>query len=169
MIDPQTQPDGEAYLAYNRRRWGSDGWTRPMRAAGKREGAAYANWVWWPNSTHAGRMLLHAERHGLGDKLMGVLYHMCYERGENVSLRETVGRAAAEAGVPNAEEYAASDEGMHELGAALRDARAGGKRVSAAPTFRLSVGGMSETFSGARDSADWLDMLEQCAEIAEGS
>ncbi|EKX51932.1 hypothetical protein GUITHDRAFT_102543 [Guillardia theta CCMP2712] len=27
MIDPATAKEGEEYMAYNRRRWGSDGWT----------------------------------------------------------------------------------------------------------------------------------------------
>ena len=100
MIDPQTNPDGEEYMAYNRRRWGGDEWTRPMRAAGRKEGAPYANWIVWPNTTHASRLLLLAERHGLGDALIERLYGMCYEEGENVSLRETVARAAVAVGVP---------------------------------------------------------------------
>ena len=87
MIDPGTKPDGEEYAAYNRRRWGGDGWTRSMKAMGAREGAPYANWKTWPNTTHAGRLLMKAEQHGLGDKLIGTLYRMCYEQGENVSLR----------------------------------------------------------------------------------
>jgi hypothetical protein len=32
MIDPATADGGEEYDAYNRRRWGSDGWTRSLRA-----------------------------------------------------------------------------------------------------------------------------------------
>lgn len=31
MIDPQTRPEGEGYLAYNKRRWGSDGWTTSLK------------------------------------------------------------------------------------------------------------------------------------------
>lgn len=31
MIDIGTQPDGEDYLAYNKRRWGGDGWTASMK------------------------------------------------------------------------------------------------------------------------------------------
>lgn len=119
MIDPRTKAEGEEYMAYNRRRWGSDGWTRSMRAMGKKEGAPYAKWVWWPNTTHAGRLLLFAEQHDLGDKVAGVLYRMCYEEGENVSLRETVARAAEEAGVPGgAEHIRDSDNGMRARHAA---------------------------------------------------
>ena len=71
MIDPGTQPDGEEYMAYNRRRWGSDGWTRSMKAMGRKEGAPYSNWKTWPNTTHCSRALLLAEKHGLGDALIG--------------------------------------------------------------------------------------------------
>ena len=42
--------------------------------------------------------------------------------------------------------------------------KAGGKRVSAAPTFSLRAGAAAGVFSGAQDTAQWLSMLEQCAE-----
>ena len=58
MIDPATEADGEEYMAYNRRRWGSDGWTSSMKRMGRKEGAPYANWKTWPNTTHCGRLLL---------------------------------------------------------------------------------------------------------------
>ena len=73
MIDPATEPDGEAYMAYNQRRWGSDGWTNSMKRMGKKEGAPYANWQTWPNTTHCSRLLMHAEKHGLGDEVIGRL------------------------------------------------------------------------------------------------
>lgn len=166
MIDPATQPDGEPYAAYNRRRWGGDGWTASMKAMGRREGAQYANWKTWPNTRNASRLLLLAEQHGLGDELVGVLYDMCYERGENVSLRETVARAAVEAGVPGGEAYVRSDAGEAELDAALRGAKVNGKRVSAAPTFNLRVGRSSHDFSGAQETDQWVSILEQCADFA---
>ena len=46
----------------------------------------------------------------------------------------------------------------------LRDGKGGGKRVSAAPTFSLRAGAAAGVFSGAQDTAQWLSMLEQCAE-----
>ena len=65
MIDPSTKAEGEEYKAYTQRRWGGDGWTHSMRALGAREGAPYANWKTWPNTTHASRMLMQAEQHDL--------------------------------------------------------------------------------------------------------
>jgi len=166
MIDPGTQPDGEPYDDYNRRRWGGDGWTRSMKQMGRKEGAPYNNWVTWPNTTHCSRLLLLAEKHGLGDQVIGRLYRMCYEEGLNVSLRETVARAAREVGVPGGEEYIHSEEGMRELRDALSTSTVNGKRVRAAPTFNLRVGSASHDFSGAQESDQWLSILEQCADHA---
>jgi len=168
MIDPGTQPDGEPYADYNRRRWGGDGWTRPMKQMGRKEGCAYANWVWWPNTTHCGRLLLLAEKHGLGDAVVGILYRMCYEEGCNVSQRAVVAKAAVEAGVPGGEAYAESDEGLQELMTMLRTQRVNGKAVRAAPTFNIRVGAAAHDFSGAQESDQWLSILEQCADIASG-
>lgn len=41
---------GEEYLAYNKRRWGSDAWTGSLRASGKPHGAAFKDWKWWPHT-----------------------------------------------------------------------------------------------------------------------
>ena len=166
MIDPRTKPEGEEYMAYNRRRWGSDGWTHSMRRMGQQEGAAYGNWVWWPNTTNASRLLLFAEQTGQGDAAISVLYKMCYEEGENVSLRETVAKAAERAGVEGGAEYVLSGEGMPELQHALQNAKAGNKRVSAAPTFNIRVRDAAHSFSGAQDTQNWIDILDHCARIA---
>ena len=39
---------GEDYLAYNKRRWGSDSWTQALRREGRPDGAAFKCWQWWP-------------------------------------------------------------------------------------------------------------------------
>ena len=166
MIDPATQPDGEAYMAYNERGWGSDGWTYSMKRMGRKEGAPYANWVTWPNTTHCSRLLLLAEKHGLGDAVIGRLYKACYEEGENVSLRATVARIARDAGVPGGEEYVNSDAGLLALSQHLQSSRCNGKRVRAAPTFGLRVDKATADFSGARETDEWLSILEQCADYA---
>ena len=62
MIDPGTQENGEDYLAYNRRRWGSDGWTHSLRAKGRKVGAPFANWKIWPNTLRAHQLLRFAPR-----------------------------------------------------------------------------------------------------------
>ena len=166
MIDPATEANGEEYLAYNQRRWGSDGWTNSMKRMGRKEGAEYANWKTWPNTTHCGRLLLLAEKHGLGDEVIGRLYRACYEMGENVSLRETVARIAKEAGVPGGEEYVMSDAGLLELSQCLKSNKCNGKAVRAAPTFGLRVGSAATDFSGAQECDQWISILEQCADFA---
>jgi len=169
MIDPGTQPDGEPYADYNRRRWGGDGWTHSMKQMGRREGAAYANWVTWPNTTHCSRLLMLAEQHNMGDAVIGQLYKACYEEGLNVSLRETVANVACQVGVPGGEAYVRSDEGMRELESVLRNPVVNGKRVRAAPTFSVRVGDAAQTFSGAQESDAWLSILEQVADYAEAA
>jgi len=169
MIDPATQPDGEPYLEYNRRRWGGDGWTGSMKRMGRQEGAPYANWVTWPNTTHCGRLMLLAEQHGLADEIVGRLYRACYEEGKNVSLRDTVARIATEAGVPGGADYVRSDAGLLELTQKLRNPVANGKRVRAAPTFSVRVGRAATSFSGAHDEEAWISILEQCADYAEAN
>uniref|UniRef100_A0A0G4IA48 DSBA-like thioredoxin domain-containing protein n=1 Tax=Chromera velia CCMP2878 TaxID=1169474 RepID=A0A0G4IA48_9ALVE len=52
-IDPATADGGEDYMAYNERRWGSDGWTQSLRRQGAPDGCSFANWKWWPNSLQA--------------------------------------------------------------------------------------------------------------------
>ena len=166
MIDPGTQPDGEEYMSYNERRWGGDGWTRSMKRMGKTEGAPYANWVTWPNTTHCSRLLMYAEKYGLGDEVIGRLYRECYEEGQNVSLKATVAKVAREAGVPGGEEFVMGDEGTQELLQYLRSSTCNGKRVRAAPTFGLRVGNAVHDFSGAQEADNWFSILEQCADYA---
>ena len=51
---------GEEYLAYNRRRWGGDGWTHDLRRSGAPDGAAFSNWQWWPNTLKASPLCWHS-------------------------------------------------------------------------------------------------------------
>ena len=44
MIDTRTKPNGEAYMDYNRRRWGSDGWVAGMKQSAKADGCKFENW-----------------------------------------------------------------------------------------------------------------------------
>ena len=41
MIDPGTDKDGEEYLSNNKRRWGSDSWTKHLKSIGKKYGANF--------------------------------------------------------------------------------------------------------------------------------
>lgn len=66
VIDPKTKGEGEEYLAYNRRRWGSDGWTQHLRREGRQVGANFSNWKWWPNTFKAHQLVCffeHRQKH----------------------------------------------------------------------------------------------------------
>ena len=55
IIDRGTAKEGEGMEAYCGRRWGGSGWTNAMRRDGKRDGAVFAEWNYWPNTLHAHR------------------------------------------------------------------------------------------------------------------
>ena len=98
MIDPDTRPSGEDYKAYNRRRWGGDGWTRSLRAKGRAVGAPFANWQTWPHTMRAHQLMMfapHEKEHELKERL----FEAVYERGENISDLETLCRIATEVGL----------------------------------------------------------------------
>ncbi|CAN0472056.1 unnamed protein product, partial [Ectocarpus sp. 8 AP-2014] len=69
MIDPRTQPGGEEYLAYNKRRWGGDGWTASLKRSSKKDGCDFAKWETWPNSLLAHRLQKFADSAGKGDQV----------------------------------------------------------------------------------------------------
>eukprot|EP00741_Cyanophora_paradoxa_P002171 tig00000553_g2104.t1 len=99
MIDPATAKDGEDYLAYNRRRWGGDGWTGELRRAGKAVGAPFGDWKTWPNTLLAHCLAEAAYAAGRGDEAVEALFAATYEKGQNVSDRATLERIAVELGL----------------------------------------------------------------------
>ena len=64
QIDPGTNPGGEEFEAYNRRRWGGSGWTRRLIEEGRRDGANFADWRWWPSTLKAHQLVRYAEERG---------------------------------------------------------------------------------------------------------
>ena len=40
-----------------------------MKRMGVKEGAPYANWVTWSNTTHCSRLLMLVGKHGLADEV----------------------------------------------------------------------------------------------------
>jgi len=102
-----------------------------------------------------------ASQHGLADKAASVLYEMCYERGENISLREVVSRAAVEVGVPDGETYINGDDGFQMLEDELSNSNVDGKRVRSVPTFLVEGRGGRHSFSGAIETASWLSLLKE--------
>eukprot|EP00927_Polykrikos_kofoidii_P066529 TRINITY_DN62109_c0_g1_i1.p1 TRINITY_DN62109_c0_g1~~TRINITY_DN62109_c0_g1_i1.p1 ORF type:complete len:207 (-),score=47.85 TRINITY_DN62109_c0_g1_i1:30-650(-) len=118
MIDPRTNRDGEDYKAYNRRRWGSDGWTHSLRERGKQLGLGFSSWRIWPNTFNAHRLCYFlakkdAESGAALDEstkvkraldLVNKFYELTYERGENISTPAGAAQAIEELGFGSAAE-----------------------------------------------------------------
>mmetsp|Transcript_31571 Transcript_31571/g.71752 ORF Transcript_31571/g.71752 Transcript_31571/m.71752 type:complete len:203 (-) Transcript_31571:61-669(-) len=114
MIDPRTKQEGEDYKAYNRRRWGGDGWTYSLRDRGKSMGLGFEKWTWWPNTMNAHRLCTYLDEldsaNGLSSKekakrnleLVNKFYELTYERGCNVSTPEGAAQAMEEVGFAKA-------------------------------------------------------------------
>lgn len=101
MIDPGTKKEGEDYLAYNVRRWGSDGWTGSLRRAGKQIGCNFGNWKIWPNTFLAHCLVAEGTKNGKGEEVLDAIFDACYEKGQNVSLEPTLNKIAEKFGLSN--------------------------------------------------------------------
>ena len=127
IIDPGTSLKGETVEAYCRRRWGGSGWTRSMIAGGRKDGANFSNWQWWPNTLKAHQLVQflcnegRAARHGpLSSNVVNQrLFEAQYELGENISDLDTLVDIAKELLTRHGE--ANEDDG--EMQGFLRDLR----------------------------------------------
>mmetsp|Transcript_754 Transcript_754/g.2510 ORF Transcript_754/g.2510 Transcript_754/m.2510 type:complete len:210 (-) Transcript_754:22-651(-) len=169
IIDPGTAPEGEEYLAYNRRRWGSDGWTSSLRNMGERVGAPFSDWRWWPNTLKAHCLVHLAETKGLASSAAkAALFEALYEEGANVSDEEVLAQLAEEKlGLQREEvlEYLRSGRGEMEV---LSAVQAGQQVVQGGVPFFV-VGpaqreGPPYGFSGAQPTQTFTKLFEECAE-----
>ena len=101
IIDPQTKIGGEDYLAYNKRRWGSDGWTIQLREIGKKYEANFKNWKIWPNTLLCHKLMAEGNKIGKGNEILDEIFKYCYELGKNVSLASTLDEIANKFGLYN--------------------------------------------------------------------
>ncbi|GBG83225.1 hypothetical protein CBR_g36839 [Chara braunii] len=149
MIDSRTKSNGEEYLAYNRRRWGSDGWTHSLRSSARRDGLAFGDWKWWPNTLHAHRLVHLAEKVGRGSEAKDRLFQKTYEEGGNVSLVDVVCSIADDMGLEGGRQALERGEAMAEVIA--EDRRAKEKlNIHSVPHF---IVGNKLALSGAQDPA----------------
>jgi predicted DsbA family dithiol-disulfide isomerase len=171
MIDPRTNENGEDYLAYNERRWGSDGWTYELRAKSKQySSVAFGNWKTWPNTFNAHRVLRWA-RETAGaeaeDELLDILLRMCYEEGENISLGATCVRAVEKMGklnVQGAKEVFEKKLFVNEV--AQEDALAKQRQtIHGVPYFVVAAGGSSRevVLKGCNPPERWAGLFQQIA------
>lgn len=125
MIDMKTAKDGEPFLKYNERRWGSDGWfTYGCKKEAQNDGATFAGFgrenaeCRWANTLNAHRfMWFFSESHVLKNgqngldllnafdlsqhELKRIMLRYYYERGVNISTKENLIVLAKELGMDN--------------------------------------------------------------------
>ncbi|PSC68373.1 DSBA family thioredoxin domain containing [Micractinium conductrix] len=150
IIDHGTAPQGEEYLAYNVRRWGSDGWCAGLRRSGLPDGAAFSDWRWWPDSMRAHQLLLLAQDQGKGRQAKEALLRATYEEGQNlfeVDALVAVGAALAPQQTPD-ELRSYLQVGLEEdsgRAAVLADDKRGKREldISGVPYFIVGPGGSS--------------------------
>eukprot|EP01084_Bolivina_argentea_P162078 282091_1 len=125
MIDLQTNKNGEPFLDYNRRRWGSDGWfTNGCKVDAQKDGAKFAGFgrenpkSYWANTLNAHRFMwffskqnkinkngmtgldiLESSFNLTQHKLKGIILKYYYEKGVNISLKEHLIKLAQELGM----------------------------------------------------------------------
>ncbi|KAL4422151.1 hypothetical protein ABPG77_006840 [Micractinium sp. CCAP 211/92] len=146
VIDHGTAPQGEAYLDYNLRRWGSDGWCDGLRHSGRPDGASFGDWRWWPNSVRAHQLLLLAQEQGKGREAKEALLRATYEEGKNISGVEALLEVAAGLGLTQSrEELRRCLESDAGRAAVLEDDRLGKKElgISGVPYFIVGAAGDS--------------------------
>ncbi|KAK9798559.1 hypothetical protein WJX73_005482 [Symbiochloris irregularis] len=145
MIDVATKSEGEEYMAYNRRRWGGDGWTVQLRQSGKPDGALFANWKTWPNTLQAHRLAWYADKAGKGHQAQEKLFERTYEQGGNISDSATLAQVAEQLQLQGAAAFLASEHGQDEVLA--QDAAAKQRKVRGVPHFTIKPEG--QTADGA--------------------
>ena len=156
MIDPQTKKEGEDYLAYNKRRWGSDGWTGSLRRIGKQYGANFDNWKIWPNTLLCHILLAEAKKINKGNEVLDEIFNYCYELGKNVSLESTLNEIGNKYGIKNWNT-------QENLKIVVNDEKIGKKKygIGAVPYFIFPN---DEVVEGAASPEEFLNALIQAIE-----
>eukprot|EP00437_Effrenium_voratum_P014676 CAMPEP_0181455502 /NCGR_PEP_ID=MMETSP1110-20121109/30792_1 /TAXON_ID=174948 /ORGANISM="Symbiodinium sp., Strain CCMP421" /LENGTH=191 /DNA_ID=CAMNT_0023579891 /DNA_START=40 /DNA_END=615 /DNA_ORIENTATION=- len=165
IIDPGTAAGGEEYLAYNKRRWGGDGWTRSLRDQGKKVGAPFQQWRWWPNTLKAHCLVRLAEERGIASsKAKAVLFQALYEEGANLSSAAVLAQLAKDRlGLSEEEVLAHLRSGVGEA-EVLQLVQAGQGIVQGGVPFfivRSESGSRPIGFSGAQPSEQFLRIFQE--------
>ena len=183
QIDPGTAQMGETVGDYCRRRWGGSGWTNHLKSEGRKDGANFGDWKWWPNTSKAHQLIQFCESNGISstDRVNALLFQAEYEKGENISLVDVlvrIGQEASDENVGNANainadelrRYLTKDEGKAQV---QRDIAFGREKygISGVPYFIVSAedGTPNLTkrrpygFSGAQSSETFVELFEELA------
>jgi predicted DsbA family dithiol-disulfide isomerase len=173
VIDPGTDPDGEDLEAYCARRWGGSGWTRHLRREGRKSGANFADWRWWPSTWKVHQFVEYGkEFHGDdtdAHRLKSVLFEALYESGYNPSSVEALVGIARSQGwddIDRLRRYLEDDVG---LGAVHADIQAGRRQygVSSVPYFVVGIEPKTESLpyglSGAQPASAFVRIFHELA------
>ena len=173
MIDVRTKPNGEPYIDYNRRRWGSDGWVAGMKQSSRPDGCKFENWgnqnpdSMWANTLHAHRLMSFVrKKHGWSQihAFKKLIFQCYYEKGWNISDINVLIEVGALGGLDKEElkAYLNTDEGKQEV--MTEDRRAKNEdHVSGVPYFTVH-GLRIKPFSGAQSTDFWLGVFEHFLE-----
>ena len=173
MIDIRTKPNGERYMDYNRRRWGSDGWVASMKQSARSDGCKFENWgnqnpdSMWANTLHAHRLMQFVrQKHGWSKihSFKNLIFQCYYEKGWNISDINVLIEVGVLGGLDKQEleQYLNSDAGKQEVMEEDRRAK-NESHVSGVPYFTVH-GLRIKPFSGAQSTDFWLGVLEHFLE-----
>ena len=159
IIDPGTKTEGEDYLSYNKRRWGSDNWTHQLRLIGKKYGANFSDWKIWPNTLLSHKLMAEANKKGKDNEVLEELFKYCYEMGKNVSMENILDEIGNKFGIKNWN----NDENLKLV---LKDEKLGKKQygIEGVPFFIFPN---DEVIEGAADINKFLNALIQAKENLE--
>ncbi|KAG7369744.1 thiol oxidoreductase [Nitzschia inconspicua] len=171
QIDPCTDLAGETVDAYCRRRWGGAGWTNHLKSEGRKDGANFGNWRWWPATAKAHQLVQYCAQKDIcsTDRVNALLFQAEYEQGENISLVDTLVKVGEQAGATNLDElrtYLCHDQGKSQVDQEI----ASGRRrygISGVPFFVISGPDSSQRpygFSGAQSSDTFVDVFQELVE-----
>jgi len=178
QIDPGTAQKGEAVDDYCRRRWGGAGWTNHLRSEGRKDGADFGNWKWWPNTSKAHQLIQFCDINGIAstDRVNALLFQAEYEKGENISLVDVLVKIGEEAQneitgsssnsdiSEDLKRYLTNDEGR----AQVEEEISSGRRrfgIKGVPYFIVSADRKRPYgFSGAQSSDTFAELFEELAE-----
>lgn len=166
QIDPGTKLEGETFEGYNQRRWGGSGWTHHLKQEGRKDGAPFSDWKWWPNTLHAHQFVAFASNHGIStSKTNQVLFESLYEEGENISLVDTlvsIGKNKLNLDETELRAYLQDDKTALEVKRVIES----GRRkygISGVPFFIVDGNAVDKpyAFSGAQPSATFLEVFHE--------
>eukprot|EP00979_Chaetoceros_neogracilis_P004585 scaffold797_cov408-Chaetoceros_neogracile.AAC.50 len=179
IIDPNINPNGEEFEAYNIRRWGSSSWTTKLKQEGRKidTGANFDNWKWWPNTMKSHRLVRFAkERYGIStNRSIEALFHALYEEGQNLSLNDALVKLGTERlNLPDGDELMAfleSEEGEDEVRADIHSGREM-NQMSGVPFFVIGPEDESAAplgISGAQKKETFLEIFEDFVKSSDDS